>query len=494
MDARTPVLVGAGQVANRRERLVDALDLMADAAAAAVADAGGTIGDAVDAVWVVQSMSCAEAAPAHRLAERLGLRPGDRATTTIGGNTPQWLVARACDAVASGECTAVLIAGAEALDSARRARAGGDGERARPGQAPAEAVLGDIRPGAGPAELAVHLGAPAHLYPMFESVLAARAGRTPAEQRAWLSELLAPMTARAALHRDNAWFPAALTPEQIATPGDDNRLVGEPYTKRMNSIIQVDQGAAVIVASLEAAKAAGAAADRLVFPWSAAECNDVFWPSERPDLGASPAIAAAGSAALAAAGIAIDDVAFFDLYSCFPSAMQIAAAALGLDPFDRRGLTVTGAMPYFGGPGNNYTTHAIATVMDCCRHQPGAVGLVTGLGWYVTKHAVGLYATTPPPRGWRHADCAADQARIDATAVPVADDAIGEAVVEAMTVIHGRGTGPTAAPVFARLPDGRRVVAAAADPDLPEALAGTSLVGSAVAVRPGEGGHVYEPR
>ena len=174
--------------------------------------------------------------------------------------------------------------------------------------------------------------------------------------------------------------------------------------------------------------------------------------------------------------------------------MQIAADALGVDVLDPRGLTVTGAMPYFGGPGNNYATHGIATMMECCRDQPGAVGLVTGLGWYVTKHAVGLYATVPPPRGWQHADCRAEQARIDATAVPVAVDATGDALVEAMTVIHDRTAGPTAAPIFARLADGHRVLAAAADPHLPAALAGTTLVGATVRVRPGEGGHVYEPR
>jgi len=495
MDRRTPVLVGAGQVTNRRERVVSALDLMAEAATAAFADAGGRIAKAIDAVWVVHAMSWQTTAPARRVAERLALPPGDRATTTIGGNTPPWLVARACDAVARGELTAVLIVGAEAIDSARR---GPDQDPANqdPGARDAagvDVVIGDDRWGVGPAEIAVGIGAPAHLYPLFESVLAARAGRSPAHQRAWLGELLAPMSERAAQHRDLAWFPTPLTAEQIAKPGEDNRLVAEPYTKRMNSIIQVDQGAALVVTSLETVADLGIPSDRVVFPWSAAECNDVFLPSERPDLGRSPAIAAAGAAALEAAGIGIDDVACFDLYSCFPSAMQIAADALGVDPLDPRGLTVTGAMPYFGGPGNNYATHAIATMMGCCRDQPGAVGLVTGLGWYITKHAIGLYAATPPPRGWRHADCRTDQARIDATAVPVADDTTGDAVIEAMTVIHDRNAGPTAAPVFARLGDGRRVVAAAADPHLPAALAGTTLVGATVRVRPGEGGHVYEP-
>jgi acetyl-CoA C-acetyltransferase len=230
-----------------------------------------------------------------------------------------------------------------------------------------------------------------------------------------------------------------------------------------------------------------------VFPWSAAECNDVFLPSERPDVSRSPGIAAAARAALAATRRGIDDVGLFDLYSCFPCAMQMGAEALGIDVFDSRGLTVTGAMPYFGGPGNNYVSHSIAVMVDRCRRDPDAIALVTGLGWYVTKHAVGLYSATPPPQGWKHADCSAEQAAIDATAVPVAADASGEAVVEAMTVVHDRKAGPTSAPVFARLGDGRRVVAVPADPGLPAALSGTSLVGAIVRVAPGEGAPRYDP-
>jgi acetyl-CoA C-acetyltransferase len=494
LDPRTPVLVGTGQVTNRGDRLLEPMELMVEAACLALADTGGAVVDRIQSVQVVNLLSWSYPAPAGELAARLGLDEGERLSTTIGGNTPQWLMARACDAVASGRLDGVLIAGAEALDSAKRARDQdvsldrGDREAV-----PAEQVVGDDRTGIGPAELAAGLMAPAALYPLFESALAARAGRSPTEQRGFLGALLAPMTEVAAAVPELAWFPEVRTADEISAVTEENRLVGEPYTKRMNSIIQVDQGAALILLSVEAAEAAGVPRDRWVFPWAAAECNDVFLPSERPDVSRSPGIAAAGRAALAAAWRSIDDVAFFDLYSCFPCAMEMGAEALGIDVFDSRGLTVTGAMPYFGGPGNNYVSHSLALTIDRCRRDPEAIGLVTGLGWYVTKHAVGLYSASPPPQGWRHADCSAEQAAIDATAVPVAADASGPAVVEAMTVVHDRRSGPASAPVFARLDDGRRVVAVAADPALPAAVSGTSLVGATVRVAPGEGAPRYEP-
>lgn len=495
VSPRAPVIVGVGQLTNRPPAIVEPLDLMEQAARLAAQDAGAAVLDRVESVQVVNVLSWSYPDPAASLAGRLGLPDGERVSTTIGGNTPQWLVARACDRIAAGERDAVLVVGAEALESVRQAgRQGIDlarGDRSAPSTA---TVVGDDRSGIGPAEMTAGVMAPAMLYPLFESAIAARAGRSPDEQRAWLGRFMAPFTEVAARHPDLAWFPERRSPDDIAAVTADNRFVSEPYTKRMNAIIQVDQGAAVLVMAAEAAEAAGVPRDRWVFPWAAAECNDVFLPSERPDLSRSPGIEAAGRAALAAAGIGIDDVAAIDLYSCFPCAVEMAAEALGIDPFDRRGLTITGGHPYFGGPGNNYTTHAIAVAAQRCRDEPGAIALVTGLGWYVTKHAVGVYSATPPPEGWRHADCSADQARIDSTAVAVDLTAEGTATVEAMTVGHDRTLGPTTAPVFGRLPDGRRVVATPADEQLPAELSGTSLVGQKVEVSQRDGKPVYTPR
>src|SRR6202034_3008014 len=198
-------------------------------------------------------------------------------------------------------------------------------------------------------------------------------------------------------------------------------------------------------------------------------------PVARPAPGAAPAMTATTSAALGAAGTGIDDVSAFDLYSCFPCALELAIEGVGLSPDDKRRLTVTGGLPYFGGPGNNYSLHAVATMVDRLRHEGGR-GLVTALGWYLTKHAAGVYGATPPPRGWRRADTASAQAAIDASAVEIASEAAGPAVVVASTVGSGQGGEISAAPVIARLPDGRHVDVAADVSELPS-LRGRNLVG-----------------
>lgn len=492
---RIPVVIASGQ-AIERDALVNPVDLMVRASEAALADAP-RLRDRIGLVSVVDIMTRSGPAPASEVATRLGLGPETRAeVSTVGGNTPQWLVSRAADAIVDGALGATLIVGAEAIRSSRARRSHGlPRDQGRTDLAP-DPVVGDALPGFGPAEIAVSLLAPVHVYPLFESVLAARAGHDADGQRRALGQLMAPFTRVAADH-PFAWFREARTADDIATPGPDNRIVSEPYTKRMTAFLGSDQSAALVVCSLAEARRAGVA-DRAVFVWAGAEAVDVRFVSARPDPGRSPAIAAAGDALFAAASAAagrpldIDDIDRMDLYSCFPSAVQMATAALGIAGDDARGLTVTGGLPYFGGPGNNYTTHGIATLTDLLRASGGdRLGLATGLGWFVTKHALGIYGTTPPPAGFHRGDTSAAQAAIDASAVDVADSlgVAEEATVVAATVWRDNDGSAAGAPVIARLADGRHMALAAADDEVVSRMGDTDvpgLVGGSVVVQAGE--------
>ncbi len=445
--------------------------------------------------------------PLRKLAAHLGLARPVCEVSTIGGNTPQWLVNRAASAIAAGELSATLIAGAEALRSSRARRAAGEPRPSAEAEGPADPVVGDDRSGIGPAEGAIGLILPVHIYPMLESAIAAAAGHDGPDHRQVMGALLAPFSEVAATH-PFAWFPERYSAKAIATPSPDNRVVAEPYTKRMSAFLGSDQGAALIVCSLAAAEKAGVS-DRAVFVWAGAEANDVYFPASRSEPGRSPAIAAAGRALFAAASAAagpdgrvdVDDLELIDLYSCFPSAVEAAADALGLAGDDQRGLTVTGGLPYFGGPGNNYTTHAVATLTDRLRDESARggdrpqFGLATGLGWFITKHALGLYATEPPPDGFHRGDTTAAQQTIDATATPMALEVEEPtaAVVVAVTVVRaGDGTdgvGPaTAAPAIVRLPDGRQMAVTPADERVLDEVGGCDvpgLVGTDFLVQPG---------
>lgn len=488
-DDRIPVVVATGQ-AIEREVTVSPVELAARACESAFTRAP-ELRRRIDRLSMVNVLSGGGPAPASELADALGLSPGRREVTTVGGNSPQWLVSRSASAVASGEVDAVLIAGAEAQRSKRVLREQGSlsksGSR-RNVQVPPDPLVGDDRPGVGPAELAAGLVAPIHLYALFESAIAHRSGRTFAEQRTVLGELMAPFSEVAAKH-PYAWFPQALSAAEISEISADNRLVSEPYPKRMCAVMQVDQAACAVVTSLAVARATGVS-DEAIFCWSGADASDVWWPTARPDPGRSPAIAAAASAALGASGLDMDEVSAIDLYSCFPCVVELATEALGISARDGRGLTVTGGLPYFGGPGNDYTLHAIATMTGRLR-EVGGTALVTGLGWYATKHSIGVYGSSPPPSGWRSADTTSAQRAIDESAAQLVDlseieSGTGEGVPVSATVIGstlgiGRDGGVESAPVIARLDDGRQLAVAAQEVEL-ESLKGRNLVGERVVV------------
>ena len=171
----------------------------------------------------------------------------------------------------------------------------------------------------------------------------------------------------------------------------------------MNANNAVEQSAALIVCSAERAEALGVPRDRWVFPRAGTQAHDTYAVSHRPDLRLVRRHPAGGPASCSRwPGAGVDDVAHVDLYSCFPSAVEIGADEIGLG-LDRQ-LTVTGGLSFAGGPWNNYVTHSIATMADVLRADPGALGLVTANGGYVTKHALGLYSTEPPAGGFRWAD------------------------------------------------------------------------------------------
>ncbi len=132
-----------------------------------------------------------------------------------------------------------------------------------------------------------------------------------------------------------------------------------------------------------------------MFLHGCADGTDTWVVSEREKLDASPAIRGCARIALDMAGKKVADVDAFDLYSCFPSAVEVAMTEIGIPENDPRPISVTGGLPFFGGPGNNYVTHSIAEMMNVVRAKPGSFGMVTANGNYLTKHSAGLYSTEP---------------------------------------------------------------------------------------------------
>ena len=467
-DDRTPILVGAGQFTQRDVAPVAALEplaMMEVVARLAADDAGGgpALLGRVDSLAVVNVFSWPYANPPRLLAERLGMHPAEELYTTVGGNTPQWLVNETAAKIAGGRVRLALLAGAEAVRTVLHARKARHQLAWTSGGAGTPTVIGDARDGTNEHEVAHGLMLPTQIYPLFENALRARSGRGVAEHQRVLGELCARLSAVAA-ENPHAWFREAHTADDIATVSPRNRMIGFPYPKLMNAIIEVDQAAAVLMTSVAEARALGIPQARWVYLWGSGQAHDRWFVSDRVDYVSSPAIREAGGQALAAAGIGIDRVHYFDVYSCFPAAVQIGCEALGIAADDPRPLTVTGGLPYFGGAGNNYAMHAIAEMMARVRARPGSIGLVTALGWYITKHAIGVYSAAPKEAPFVGEGPAPRQSLLDAGPAPeLAREPAGAGTVETYTVLHDRDGSPMRGLVVGRLDDGRRFLAIAPD-------------------------------
>jgi acetyl-CoA C-acetyltransferase len=486
VDPRTPVLIGGGQLSQRVDRgeePLEPVDLIVEALRRAAASAG-IADDALrgaDAVHIVSLLSWRYRDPGALVAQRLGAAPRDTSVSGMGGNSPQSLVNQACLAIQAGTADLVLLGGAEAWRTRMGSRKAGveldwtvqgdDVPKARPSTE-------DV-PMTAPGEAARGVVMPVQVYPLFEQAHRIALGRGLDEHIVAVSELWSGFSEVAAAN-PHAWIQRSYSAEEIRTPTADNRMIGSPYTKLMNSNNAVEQGAGLILCSAERAEALGVPRDRWVFPHSGTDAHDHYFVSERESLGGSPAMRIAGSAALELAGVGVDDLAHVDLYSCFPSAVEIAAAELGLDT--QRSLTVTGGLSFAGGPWNNYVTHSIATMVDVLRADAGSIGLVTANGGFITKHAFGVYSTEPPAQPFRHAE---PQAEVDA--LPrraLCEEPDGDLAIESWTVMHDREGAPETGILVGLLDDGRRAWGTSTEPGTVKGMATDDLTGRRATIRP----------
>jgi acetyl-CoA C-acetyltransferase len=477
LDPRLPVVVGVA-AAGPDDEGPTPVDLMARAAEQAAADAGApALLPAVDLVLCPRG-SWPSTDPARALARRFG---AGRARTVVAelGILQSTLVSRAAAAVVSGAAGVVLVAGGEARRRASRQapapETSSDADVPDEVLAPQGRIISAEEIGAG------LLNAPSH-YALLENARRGALGISLDDHLGSIAELWSRFSAVAAAN-PRAAFPRWWTADELRSAGEDNRMIAFPYRKWEVSQWNVDQAAALLVCSVEAARAHGVASDRWVFLHATAESDHMVPVTERPVLHRSPGFSLAGRAALEAAGTTVDEMDLVDLYSCFPVAVFTQASELGI-PLDRA-LTVTGGMTFGGGPLNNYVLQAAVEMCRGLRGGDGRRGLQTAVSGMVTKQGVMVWGSDPPARGCRVLKVTAEvEARV--SPLPVGADGRGPATVLTYTVMYGRPD-PERAVVLAGQLGGVRALAVSTAPDVMAAMAKEEWLGRRV-ILDGRGG------
>ncbi len=461
IDPRSPCLVGTA----RRTwhpggpPAPEPLAMWDEISRAAALDASAThdLLASVDYLGLVHCQSWAYDNPLTRLTGRLGIEPAQSVESILAGTSPQRLINQAAVAMLRGDCSAALVVGGEALASRRLFdRAHEPPPWSYPHLSPPEFPI-DLHEWYLPTELA-HGVLPAWLtFALLEQARWAADGHHP--QRRQLRSVIAKLATTARTNPD-AWFQEERTPDELTTAGLDNRMVASPYTKRMTAFLDVDMAAANLLVTKELADRCSIPEDRRVYLRGWGFARDAVHLAARNDLTSSAGIRDATAEALATANLQVDDIDTFDLYSCFGSAVQFATDALGLDATDERPITVTGGLPYHGGPSSNYLSHSTSHMVDHMRDGRSETAMTTGIGMHLTKHVAAVWSRTPGPvrhgidpgsQRWTAGPGSADR-RITA-------DATGPATLAAATVVYGPDHDPDHALAICDLPDGSRCYA-----------------------------------
>ena len=462
MNPKTPVIVGVGQILNRSKNLdaaVEPIQMMLEALSQAEKDSEAKVLPAATSIRVIKGV-WDYGDPAGYIAEKIGCAEAETIGTLFGGNQVQAVLNRSCLEILAGQQQLVLLAGAENGSSSARARKQGVQLPKTAINGSPDEVVGSQKPEHHEYEIAKGIRQAIQVYPMYENAIRHARQESMQEHLVRVSELWSRFN-EVGLENPNAWIQSRHTAEEIRTPSSSNRAVSFPYTKMMNANMVVDMGAALIICSVEQAKKLGIPERKWIYPYAGVQGYDHFSASVRDCFHTSPGLRIVGRRVMELAEVEADDLDFVDLYSCFPSAVQVAAMELGLS--ESRPLTVTGGLTFGGGPLNNYVMHSVARTVELLRDSPASKGLVTANGGNLYKHVHCVYGSEPPNQDFQF-----QSVQDDIDALPSREclpEYRGKVEIESYSVMYS-GEEPSVAHCACRTKEGSRVWANCDDPDV----------------------------
>ncbi len=409
-DTSAPVLVGVGEASGSRLGIAwqSPVHLAGAAINAALADSGrsAALGQVIDCIAATRTFEDSGLAMGTGSPDNVpqayavagGLNPQHFIYADVGGQSPQALVNEFASAVQRGEYRAVVIAGAEAIGSVKRARKQGVELNWRQ---PSDVEF-DNRISSYPilsrAEIRHGIISMPLAYGWAETARRILRGLDLDAYQIEMAQLWAAFSGKA-LMREHAQFAKAWDVSGLTDDTPDNYLITEIYRRWMIAQDAADLGGALILTTAGLARDIGIAPEKMIWLTGAAEANEPPL-SERVNIAGSDAQKFAVDAALGQAGITAADLGPIDIYSCFPCAVFAATDTMGLSRRGAADYTLTGGLTFFGGPGNGYSLHAIAAMVQALRNDGSKPGLITANGGVLTKQAAGIYSAVQPGFAW----------------------------------------------------------------------------------------------
>ena len=291
----------------------------------------------------------------------------------------------------------------------------------------------------------------------------------------YLSEIYSGYSKIAAINKDG-WIEQSLDKKVIKTESKKNLRQAFPYNKYHCTSWNVNQACAIIICSEDIANKLNIPSDKRVYPLASSENNHMISTLQRPNL-----IEPAG---MHLAAKFIMDICnennlipnLYDLYSCFPVAVQMFAKSLKLN--DIKDKTVTGAMPFAGGPLNSYVLHSTAKLIEKLRENNG-VGIVTGVSGMMTKQSYALWSKNPCI-DFRYEDCTKKASEIELP-VKLSDKKNGSGKIIGYTILIKDNTNK--AIIFVDTDDKKRKLITSTNKKIIKEMQNTEWVGKRINFR-----------
>ena len=448
-----PVLVGIGSLQQKGsfEQLDEALILMEQASLKAIEDSKAPeIKNYIDEIQVPKGF-WAYRDPGKWIAEKHGFARAETSVTKIGV-LQQNLINSACKKIINGEIRASLIVGGEARFKMIQAlKEGLPYEEMALTENPDNYVK--AKEDLYAAEELDALGMMAvGYYAIIESAMRYKNQYSLKEHENFLGSYYERFS-QIASKNSHAWNHKIFTAEEIKTPSSRNQRIAYPYNKLHNSSWNVNQASALILTSDEIADKLKIPLDKRVYPLVSSETNHMIGVIQRPDLTSPVGLKLATKYLIETAEKNNIKPTFYELYSCFPVAVQLFAEALNIpDNIDK---TITGGMPFAGGPLNNYMLHATAQMIMRIRDNNSEVGLITGVSGMMTKQALAIWGKNPA-MDFESKDVTKEAEELELP-VPMSTMSSGEGKVIGCTVLYEKNASSKAV-FYAEDSHGHRLV------------------------------------
>jgi acetyl-CoA C-acetyltransferase len=309
-------------------------------------------------------------------------------------------------------------------------------------------------------------------YAILESAFRAASNSEINEHNDFLASIYAHFSKIASKNNDG-WIGKSLKKSEILNKSKKNPPQAFPYNKYHCTSWNVNQSAAIIICSEAVADKLSVPNEKRVYPLASSENNHMIATLQRPNLIEPIGMRLASEYILKICEKNNLNIDFYDLYSCFPIAIQMFAKSLQLK--DINNSSITGAMPFAGGPINSFVLHSTVKLISKIRKQQKGTGIVTGVSGMMTKQSYALWSKNPVI-DFIYKDFTNEANSIE-TPIELSNEVNGDGVIIGYTVLKKN---ISKAVIYLNTADNKRKLITSSDKSIIESMENEEWVGKKV--------------